>query len=87
LLQHGARTLYPYDDNGVTGYDRGAIQAWAWGFSRAIDYLMTLSYVDHNHIDVAGIRAAPTRRSGLELTTAASSLCPGDLVAVGSGVA
>ena len=51
----GARTLYPYDDNGVTGYDWGAIQAWAWGFSRAIDYLMTLSYVDHNHIGVAGI--------------------------------
>jgi hypothetical protein len=39
--------LYP-------GYDWGNLAAWAWGFSRAVDYLQTLSYVDHAKIAIAG---------------------------------
>jgi hypothetical protein len=47
-------TLYPFDYNGVTGFDWGMHRAQAWGFSRCIDYLMTLSFVDKSKIAVAG---------------------------------
>jgi hypothetical protein len=47
--------LYPYDSHGVTGYDWGNLLAWAWGYSRVIDYFETLSYVDKNRIAVIGM--------------------------------
>jgi hypothetical protein len=40
---------------GLTGYDWGVEGAWVWGGQRAIDYLMSLSYVDHNKVAVCGI--------------------------------
>jgi hypothetical protein len=39
--------LYP-------GYDWGNVAAWAWGFSRVVDYLETLGYVDTTKIAIAG---------------------------------
>jgi len=43
----GAHPLYP-------DYDWAVLAAWAWGFHRTVDYLMTLNYVDHKHIAVTG---------------------------------
>jgi hypothetical protein len=34
--------------------DRGTIAAWAWGFHRCVDYLMTDSSVDHKRIAAVG---------------------------------
>lgn len=34
--------------------DRGTIAAWAWGFHRCVDYLMTESAVDHKRIAAVG---------------------------------
>ena len=35
-------------------YDWGAIAAWAWGLSRAVDYLVTDKSIDPKHIAVVG---------------------------------
>lgn len=35
-------------------YDWGAIAAWAWGFHRAVDYLVTDQDIDAKHIAVVG---------------------------------
>ena len=43
----GALKLYP-------GNDWGVLAAWAWGFSRMVDYLLTLDKVDAAHIAIAG---------------------------------
>jgi hypothetical protein len=53
-FSQGVFTLYPHDVDGVTGYDWGVLMAWAWGFSRCVDFFMTLSYVDHAKICVTG---------------------------------
>jgi (4-O-methyl)-D-glucuronate---lignin esterase len=34
--------------------DFGAIAAWAWGFSRVVDFLVTLPYVDKDKIAITG---------------------------------
>lgn len=43
----GVYSLYPQ-------YDWGALAAWAWGYSRAVDYLLTRSDVDAKRIAIAG---------------------------------
>jgi hypothetical protein len=43
----GARPLYP-------DYDWSVLGAWAWGFHRTVDYLVTLDCVDRKHIAVTG---------------------------------
>ncbi len=43
----GIYTAYP-------DYDCGAAAAWAWGYHRVIDYLLTLDYVDKDRIAVTG---------------------------------
>jgi hypothetical protein len=35
-------------------FDWGALSAWAWGFHRVVDYLVTLDYVDPQRIAVTG---------------------------------
>ena len=47
VFNSGMYPLYP-------GYDWGNVAAWAWGFSRVVDYLETLSYVDTTKIAIAG---------------------------------
>ena len=47
----GVRRLY---QNAHQSYDWGTIAAWAWGFSRAIDYLITEPSVDSKRIAVVG---------------------------------
>ena len=65
--QSGVFPLYPYDPNGTNGYDWGVIAAWAWGYSRAIDFLETLPYVDAGKIIAIG-----HSRGGLTTQVAAS---------------
>jgi hypothetical protein len=47
-----------YKDSGVyqayPDAQCGAIAAWAWGFQRCVDHLMTLNYVDQTKITVTG---------------------------------
>jgi len=43
----GARPLYPDSDWAV-------LAAWAWGFHRTVDYLVTLDSVDRKHVAVTG---------------------------------
>jgi hypothetical protein len=47
-----------YKDSGVyqayPDSECGAIAAWAWGFQRCVDHLMTLNYVDPQKITVTG---------------------------------
>src|SRR6185437_1970277 len=43
----GVYPLYP-------GYDWGALAAWAWGFSRVMDYVSTRQDVDRAKIIVTG---------------------------------
>lgn len=45
---YGVRTLYP-------SYDWGAVAAWAWGASRALDYLETDHAVDAKKVAIAGV--------------------------------
>ena len=47
--------LYPYDPNGVNGYDWAGKEAWAWGFARVIDFVSTLSFVDQSKIAIFGM--------------------------------
>jgi hypothetical protein len=54
VFQSGVFPLYAYDPNGITGYDWTVVKAWAWGYSRVIDYLVTQSYVDKNKIGIIG---------------------------------
>jgi hypothetical protein len=54
IFSSAAYTLFPYDVDGITGYDWGMHRAQAWGFSRAIDYLVTQAVVDNTKICVAG---------------------------------
>ncbi|MBN1671693.1 MAG: acetylxylan esterase [Kiritimatiellae bacterium] len=43
----GVHPLYP-------GYDWGTIAAWAWGYHRVVDYLVTADFVDRERIAVTG---------------------------------
>jgi hypothetical protein len=65
--QSGVFPLYPYDPKGTNGYDWGVIAAWAWGYSRAIDFLETMPYVDSGKIIAIG-----HSRGGLTTQVAAS---------------
>jgi hypothetical protein len=49
-MQYGVRAMYPAP--GADGW--GAIGAWAWGFSRALDYLETDKAVDAKRVAVFG---------------------------------
>jgi hypothetical protein len=51
---NGVMNLYPYDGNGVTGYDWSYMTSQSWAYSRAIDYLFTLSFVDQAKLAVNG---------------------------------
>lgn len=51
----GVRSLYPKDSGDVPGRDQwGAVSAWAWGLSRAMDYLETDDDVDSARVAVIG---------------------------------
>lgn len=50
--EHGIRSLY-HDSNDK--YDWGAIGAWSWGLSRAMDYLITDEAVDAKRVAINGI--------------------------------
>jgi hypothetical protein len=62
LIAEFDRTIFATDKNvrneGVfplyPGYDWGALAAWAWGFHRTVDYLLTLNIVDKEKIVVTG---------------------------------
>jgi hypothetical protein len=45
---------YPWDATGATGFSWGMFRAWAWGFSRLVDFLTQLSYVDATKIGLSG---------------------------------
>ena len=51
----GVRALYPKADGELCGPDEwGAVSAWAWGLSRAMDYLVTDKDVDPDRVAVIG---------------------------------
>lgn len=51
----GVQSIYPKDGGRVLGPDQwGAISAWAWGLSRAMDYLVTDADVDGSRVAVIG---------------------------------
>lgn len=50
--QYSARNLFGPIDNAPNAW--GAIGLWAWGLSRALDYLQLDAYVDPNHVAVIG---------------------------------
>jgi len=43
-----------YDESGGTPYTWGALAAWGWGASRAMDYFETDSRVDKAHVAIVG---------------------------------
>lgn len=45
--QAGVYSVYP-------GYEGGRLAAWAWGYHRVVDYLLTRKDVDSRHIAVTG---------------------------------
>src|SRR5262249_54533765 len=47
----GVRAIYPQPGPG----DWGAISAWAWGMSRAMDYLETDKGVDSKRVAITGV--------------------------------
>jgi dienelactone hydrolase len=49
-----AEGIRAYYARGRTAYDWGTIAAWAWGVSRAVDYLVTDKSVDPDQIAVVG---------------------------------
>src|SRR5207244_1023462 len=56
-IQLGVRSLFTKatEDAQRAGDEWGSIGAWAWGLSRAIDYLETEKAVDAKRIAIAGI--------------------------------
>lgn len=47
--------VHPLFDRGArTPHSWGSIGAWAWGLSRALDYLVTQPDIDHNRVSVMG---------------------------------
>jgi hypothetical protein len=52
--QFGIRSLFLEPDQQSSGDNWGAIGAWAWGLSRAIDYLVTDQDIDPHRIFVTG---------------------------------
>lgn len=51
----GVRSLYPKKNGELCGPDEwGAVSAWAWGLSRAMDYLVTDKDVDPARVAVIG---------------------------------
>ena len=52
---NGVQAIYPKSGKGICGPDQwGSISAWAWGLSRAMDYLVTDPDVDPARVAVIG---------------------------------
>jgi len=51
-FKNGIHALFPQKER--TGDDPGSIAAWAWGLSRALDYLETDPLIDAKHVAVLG---------------------------------
>jgi hypothetical protein len=54
--EHGVRRLFPKTENTQPAPDEwGAIAAWSWGLSRALDYLEKDEAVDANRVAIMGV--------------------------------